>query len=67
MAQVLSYELIIERKAQKEASGIPSSFRDDVDSDILALSKIQDLTVVKNSQTRKVTGSGSAITESSIQ
>lgn len=39
MAQVLSYEVIIERKAQKEASGIPPSFQDDVDRDILALSK----------------------------
>lgn len=39
MAQVLSYKIIIERKAEKEATGIPTSFRESIDKTILALSK----------------------------
>lgn len=35
----MSYRLIIERKAEKEALNIPSHIRHNIDKDILALSK----------------------------
>ena len=35
----MNYKLIIERKAEKEASGIPSAFQANIDEAILALSQ----------------------------
>jgi mRNA interferase RelE/StbE len=39
VAQVLNYKLIIERKAEKDASKIPSHFRKNLDEAILSLSQ----------------------------